>query len=539
MLKSKKNGCSQEKTVAEQGRDLARQPAPSSGLLKSSSVVGSMTMLSRILGLVRDIVIARFFGAGAGADAFFVAFKIPNFLRRLFAEGAFSQAFVPVLSEYRAKKELRDVRALINSVAGVLGAVLFVVTLLAVIGSPVLTTIFAPGFMGDEVKFSLASEMLRLTFPYLLLISLTAFAGSILNSYGRFAVPAFTPVILNLSLIASAVWLSPLFDQPIIAMAWGVMIAGMLQLFFQFPFLMKMGLMPRPRLDYRHEGVARIMRLMLPALFGVSVSQINLLLDTILASFLQTGSVSWLYYSDRLSELPLGVFGVAIATVILPSLSRKHTSESSDAFSQTLDWALRVVLLIGFPAAVALLLLAEPLLATLFFHGELTEHDVLMSTLSLRAYATGLMAFMLIKVLAPGYFSRQDTKTPVKIGVIAMGVNMVFNLILIWPLAHTGLALATALSAWLNAYLLYRGLLKEGVYWLHEGWGRFILQMFFSLCIMSGVIVGLLHYFPDWLQMSVMERVGYLSVVVVAGAGAYFLSLFVAGIRIKSFLVRQ
>lgn len=538
-MKSEKRSDLPEKNRQKGVDGSVKQVASSSGLLKSSSVVGSMTMLSRVLGLVRDIVIARYFGAGAGADAFFVAFKIPNFLRRLFAEGAFSQAFVPVLSEYRAKKDIKDVRVLINSVAGVLGLVLLVVTLLAVVGSPVLTTIFAPGFIDEPEKFSLASEMLRLTFPYLLLISLTAFAGSILNSYGRFAVPAFTPVLLNLSLIASAIWLSPLFEHPVIAMAWGVLIAGMLQLFFQFPFLLKLGLMPRPRLDYRHEGVARIMRLMLPALFGVSVSQINLLLDTVLASFLQTGSVSWLYYSDRLSELPLGVFGVAIATVILPSLSRKHTSASSEAFSKTLDWALRVVLVIGFPAAVALLLLAEPLLATLFYHGELTELDVTMSTLSLRAYASGLMAFMLIKVLAPGYFSRQDTKTPVKIGVIAMVVNMVFNLILIWPLAHTGLALATALSAWLNAYLLYRGLRKEGVYWLQKGWRTFLLQLLFSLLVMSSVVLVLLHYMPSWLLMSVIERVTSLALVVISGGASYFIALYISGIRLRAFLVRH
>ncbi|WP_256470548.1 murein biosynthesis integral membrane protein MurJ [Alkalimarinus coralli] len=518
---------------------MSRQASAPGKLLRSSSVVGSMTMLSRILGLVRDIVIARYFGAGAGADAFFVAFKIPNFLRRLFAEGAFSQAFVPVLSEYRTNHTLRDVRTLINSVAGVLGMVLLVVTLLAVAGAPVLTAVFAPGFIGDEEKFSLASDMLRLTFPYLLLISLTAFAGSILNSYGRFAVPAFTPVLLNLCLISSAIWLSPLFEHPIIAMAWGVLVAGMLQLFFQFPFLLRLGLLPRPKLDYRHEGVIRIMRLMLPALFGVSVSQINLLLDTVLASFLKTGSVSWLYYSDRLSELPLGVFGVAIATVILPSLSRKHTRDSSDAFAATLDWALRVVLLIGFPAATALLLLAEPLLATLFYHGELTEVDVAMSTLSLRAYASGLMAFMLVKVLAPGYFSRQDTKTPVKIGVIAMVVNMVFNLILIWPLAHTGLALATALSAWLNAYLLYRGLQKDGVYWLQEGWGKFLAQLLVSLLVMSGVILMLLYQFPDWLLMSVMERISYLAVIVISGGVSYFLALHLSGVRLASLVARR
>ena len=521
------------------GEASSKKQNSSAGLLKSSSVVGSMTMLSRVLGLVRDIVIARYFGAGAGADAFFVAFKIPNFLRRLFAEGAFAQAFVPVLSEYRLKKDLRDVRSLINSVAGVLGLVLLVVTLLAVAGSPLLTMVFAPGFVDEPEKFTLASEMLRLTFPYLLLISLTAFSGSILNSYGRFAIPAFTPVLLNLSLIASAIWLSPYLDNPVVAMAWGVLVAGMLQLFFQFPFLMRLGLMPRPRLDYRHEGVVRIMKLMLPALFGVSVSQINLLLDTVLASFLETGSVSWLYYSDRLSELPLGVFGIAIATVILPSLSRKHTDSSFTEFSKTLDWALRLVLLIGLPAAIALLLLAEPLLATLFYHGELTAHDVSMSVLSLRAYASGLMAFMLIKVLAPGYFSRQDTKTPVKIGVIAMGVNMVFNLILIWPLAHTGLALATALSAWLNAFLLYRGLVKDKVYWLHSGWVKFLCQMGFSLFLMMASILALLYLFPDWLAVTVWERIYYLAIIVVAGGGSYFIGLYLSGLRIKAFLVRH
>ena len=402
-----------------------------------------MTMLSRVLGLVRDMVIARYFGAGAGADAFFVAFKIPNFLRRLFAEGAFAQAFVPVLSSYRQQESITEVRRLVNAVAGVLGLVLLGVTAVAMLGAPLLTAVFAPGFLDDDLKFGLASDMLRITFPYLLLVSLTAFAGSILNSYDRFAVPAFTPVLLNLAMISAAIFLSPLMEMPVIALAWGVFIAGALQLFFQLPFLMQLGLMPRPKVDYRHEGVSRIMKLMVPALFGVSVSQINLLLDTVLASFLQTGSVSWLYYSDRLSELPLGVFGIAIATVILPSLSRKHAAESAGQFAATLDWAVRAVLLIGLPAALALALLAEPLIATLFHYGEVTDRDVTMAAQSLRAYSAGLLAFMLIKVLAPGYFARQDTKTPVKIGIIAMVANMAFNLALIFPLAHAGLALAT------------------------------------------------------------------------------------------------
>src|SRR5690554_1756113 len=380
--------------------DAAETPTQlkSSSLLRSSAVVSVMTLLSRILGMVRDMVVASYFGSSASADAFFVAFKIPNFLRRLFAEGAFAQAFVPVLSSYRQQRDITEVRRLINAVAGSLGLVLLAITLIATAGSPVLTAIFAPGFTNDPVKFGLASDMLRITFPYLLLISLTAFAGAILNSYDRFAVPAFTPVLLNLAMIGAAIFLAPLMSEPVMALAWGVFIAGALQLFFQLPFLMRLGLMPRPKVDYRHEGVSRILKLMMPALFGVSVSQINLLLDTVLASFLQTGSVSWLYYSDRLSELPLGVFGIAIATVILPSLSRKHAAASEDQFAATLDWAVRAVLLIGLPAAVALALLAEPLIATLFHYGEVTDRDVAMSAQSLRAYSAGLLAFMLIKV---------------------------------------------------------------------------------------------------------------------------------------------
>ncbi|HET8801851.1 MAG TPA: murein biosynthesis integral membrane protein MurJ [Marinobacter sp.] len=512
------------------------KPLPASpGLLRSSGLVGAMTMLSRVLGLVRDMVIARYFGAGAGADAFFVAFKIPNFLRRLFAEGAFSQAFVPVLSSYRAGQSVSDVKRLVNAVAGSLGMVLLAVTLVAMLGSPVLTTVFAPGFLDDEVKFALTSDMLRITFPYLLLISLTAFAGGILNSYDRFAVPAFTPVLLNLAMIAAAIWLAPLMEEPVMALAWGVLIAGALQLFFQLPFLMRLGLLPRPKVDYRHEGVSRILKLMLPALFGVSVSQINLLLDTVLASFLQTGSVSWLYYSDRLSELPLGVFGIAIATVILPSLSRKHASASVDRFAATLDWAVRAVLLIGVPAALALGLLAEPLIATLFGYGEVTDRDVIMSAQSLRAYSAGLLAFMLIKVLAPGFFAREDIRTPVRIGVIAMVANMVFNLILVFPLAHAGLALATSLSAWLNGFLLWRGLRRKGAWQSQPGWPRFFAQLVFANALLAGVILWLRAPVGEWLVMTGYQRATDMSVLVGSGVVVYFLALALAGVRVRHF----
>jgi putative peptidoglycan lipid II flippase len=493
-----------------------------------------MTMLSRVLGLIRDVVVASYFGASSSADAFFVAFKIPNFLRRLFAEGAFAQAFVPVLSEYRSQRDFNAVQHLVNAVAGTLGGVLVFVTALAVLGAPVLTALFAPGFyMGDSAKFQLAAEMLRITFPYLLLISLTAFAGAVLNSYERFAVPAFTPVLLNVSLIGSAIFLSPFFDPPVLALAWGVMIAGVVQLVFQLPFMARLSLLPKPVWGWNDPGVRRIMKLMVPALFGVSVTQINLLLDTVLASFLQTGSVSWLYYSDRLVELPLGVFGIAIATVILPGLSRKHVEQSNEHFSSTLNWAMQMVLLIGIPAAVALFILAEPMLITLFHYGALTDRDVMMAAMSLRAYACGLLAFMLIKVLATGYFSRQDTKTPVKIGIQAAVANMVFNLVLIGPLAHVGLAAATALSAFMNAGLLLYGLLKSGVLVWSPGWGIQVVRMLVANSVMAVIICQIMASTDQWLQMGLWDRVTEMAILVVAGVVTYSLVLILAGLRPK------
>lgn len=510
-------------------------------MLRSSLVVGMMTMFSRVLGLTRDVVLARFIGAEAGADAFFVAFKIPNFLRRLFAEGAFAQAFVPVLSEYRARGSIAAVKHLIDHVAGCLGVTLIFVTLLAVLGAPLLTMLFAPGFVGDVYKFTLASEMIRITFPYLLLISLTGLAGAILNSYDRFAVPAFTPVLLNVSLITAAVVVSPYFDEPVYALAWGVLAAGVVQLLFQLPFLMRIGLMPQPKVDWHDSDVKRILALMAPAIFGVSVSQINLLLDTVLASLLPTGSVSWLYYSDRLAELPLGVFGIAIATVILPGLSRQHASSSPEKFSATLDWALRMILLIAIPAAVALVILAEPILMTLFQYGKTTANDVAMSSLSLRAYALGLVAFMLIKVLAPGYFARQDMKTPVKIGVIAMGSNMVLNLVFVvplhsyWQIGHVGLALATSASAFINAGLLLRGLRREGVYTAKPGWVRFLLSLMAANVMMAGSLLWVLPMLGDISLLGWWERC--VSVMMLCGVGllVYVVMLVLAGIRPRDF----
>ncbi|WP_173498287.1 murein biosynthesis integral membrane protein MurJ [Marinobacterium sp. xm-g-59] len=493
-----------------------------------------MTMISRVLGLIRDVVVAGYFGASGASDAFFVAFKIPNFLRRLFAEGAFAQAFVPVLSEYRSQRDLTAVQFLVNRTAGSLGSVLLLVTLLGSLGSPLLAMLFAPGFyMSGSESFGLAADMLRITFPYLMLISLTAFCGAILNSYERFAVPAFTPVLLNVCLIGSAVYLSPMFDPPIMALAWGVLMAGTVQLLFQLPFLARLRLLPVPQAGWKDEGVRRILKLMLPALFGVSVAQINLLLDTVLASFLQTGSVSWLYYSDRLVELPLGVFGIAIATVILPSLSRKHSEKSGEEFAKMLDWAVRMVLLIGIPSAVALILLAEPLLTTLFHYGEMTDRDVSMAAMSLRAYGLGLLAFMLIKVLAPGYFSRQDTKTPVKIAVKAMVANMVFNLILIFPLAHAGLALATALSAFMNAGWLLHGLIKQGVFKWQTGWLRWSMQLLFANALMAAVILLFAPAASDWLSAGLWQRVEWMFLLVASAVLVYCAALILSGVRIR------
>ena len=507
------------------------------GVARSAGIVSGFTMLSRVLGLVRDVTIASIFGATMGADAFFVAFKVPNFMRRLFAEGAFAQAFVPVLTEYKATRSHDEVQELVNYVAGTLAAILGLLTVVAVFTAPWLIVVFAPGFVSEPDKLHLAGEMLRITFPYLLFISLTAFAGSVLNSYGRFAVPAFAPILLNICLISAALWFSPLFSQPIVALAWGVLIAGIFQLLLLLPFLARIRLFPRPKLSMfgpqQHEGVRQIMTLMLPALFGVSVSQINLLLDTVLASFLETGSVSWLYFSDRLVELPLGVIGIALATVILPSLSEKHAAKSPDAFAKTLDWAMRMVILVGVPAALALFVLAEPIITVLFHRGEFDAHSVVMSAQSLRAYSLGLLAFMLIKVLAPGYFARQDTKTPVKIGIKAMAANMVLNLLLIWPLAHVGLALATSISAFMNAAWLLLGLHRQGVFHFQAGWGVFLLRLVLASSAMLGAILFQWSDLQQWLDWGLFDRIWNMSVLVFSGAGSFLLVFYLLGGRYK------
>lgn len=507
-------------------------------LIKSTFSISLMTLLSRVLGLTRDIVIARFYSAGIEADAFFVAFKIPNFMRRLFAEGAFSLAFVPVLTEYKNSKTMDETRELINQVAGTLGLILLGITAVGVFASPILVYIFAAGFIDQPGKFELTADMLRLTFPYILLISMTALAGGILNSWKQFAAPAFTPVLLNLSLIGCAIWLAPQMDVPIHALAWGVLLAGVLQMLFQLPFLYKLELLPKPVWGWRQPGVQKILKIMVPALFGSSVAQINLLFDTFIASFLVSGSVAWLYYSDRLLEFPLGVFGIALATVVLPNLSESHFKQGKDHFNKTLNWAVQLALIIALPATFGLLLLAQPILATLFQHGAFVESDTLMASMSLMAYSLGLPAFILIKILANAFYARQDSKTPVRIGIIAMTVNMVFNLIFVLALlnyteipAHVGLALATSGSAYCNAGLLALSLRRNEYLTLSRPFLLIILKILIAVAGMSALLFFFTADINTWSQWDWFSRLLELFKLIVPAFLFYALLLWIMGIR--------
>lgn len=508
------------------------------GLLKSTSVVSFMTLLSRILGLIRDVVFARMFGASIVMDAFIVANRIPNMLRRFFAEGAFSQGFVPVMARFREQHEHEDAREFVDAVAGTLGLLLFVITLIGVVAAPLLVLIVAPGFVGDDGRFDLSVAMLRFTFPYLFFVSLTAFAGGVLNTYGKFGAPAFTPVILNVVLISSALWLAPQLAEPGMALAYGVFVAGAVQLVFQIPFLAKIHAVPRPRWKPRHEGVRRVMTLMLPAIFGSSVAQINVLLGGIIASLLGVGKISLLYYSDRLMEFPLGLFGIALATVTLPYLSRQAANKSMREFSDTVDWSMKLVTLIATPAAVGLILLAEPLVATIFYGGVFTAFDVEMAGLSLQAFAAGLMGFSFVKILAPAYFAREDTKTPVRVGLIALAVNFVLSIVLAYTLTragyagtHAGLALAISVAALVNAWLLYRGLRKEGVVSHSPGWLAFLARVGVANVAMIICLLYLERPLAWWLESGVWDRAYWLGVVVVAGAASYFVALVALGGR--------
>jgi len=523
----------------ESRADTPDAPKPAAPrLMRSGFVVSVMTLLSRVMGLIRDAVIAALMGAGAAADAFLFANKIPNFLRRLFAEGAFAQAFVPVLTEYHRGKSLDETRLLIARVAGTLGTIVGIVTLFGVVASPVVAALFGMGWFLDWLsggpqgeKFETASLLLRITFPYLFFITLTALSGAVLNTLGRFGVAAFTPVLLNASIIGAALFVSPRLAQPEIGLALGVFIGGIVQFLFQIPFLKRAGLLVWPRWSWRDPGVVRIRTLMIPALFGVSVSQINLLFDTLIASFLMTGSISWLYFADRLLEFPLGLFGIAIATVILPALSARHVDQSLDHFRKTLDWGVRMVVILGVPAMAGLYLLAEPMLMVLFMRGDFSAYDVTMASFALMAYSTGLLSFMLVKVLATGFFSRQDTKRPVKYGIIAMASNMVLNIILAIPFGYVGLALATAISASVNAGLLGFVLYRERVLTLPAETWLFIFRVGLATAIMGALILWQLPATTEWLAENFWTRALWLAGIIIGGGLSFILSFLILGGR--------
>ncbi len=507
-------------------------------LLRALAKVSSMTLLSRIFGFVRDAVIARSFGAGIYTDAFFVAFKIPNLLRRLFAEGAFSQAFVPILAEYKNRRGHDDTKLLIDHVATLLFLALLVVTLLGILAAPAVVYISAPGFVDEPEKFAVTVTMLRIIFPYILLISLVSLAGGILNTYSRFSIPAFTPVLLNVATIGAALWLAPHLETPAMALAWGVMLGGVLQLLLQIPFLRQLGLMPRFRIELHDEGVWRILKLMGPALFGVSIAQISLLINTIFASFLATGSVSWLYYADRLMEFPTGMLGVALGTILLPSLAKHYADNDPTQYSHLLDWGLRLTLMLALPAAAALAILAVPLISTLFMYGKFSANDVFMTQQALVAYSLGLLGLIMVKILAPGFYARQNIRTPVKIAVITLLATQAMNLMFIWKLQHAGLALSIGLGACLNASLLLWKLRSQGIYQPQPGWRRYFLKIGLALAVMSVALWFGMAGETRWLHGHFTQRIVHLIALVMLGAGSYFGTLWLVGMRPAQFIRR-
>lgn len=500
-------------------------------LLRSTTLVSLMTFISRMMGFVRDMVLANFFGAQAGMDAFLVAYRIPNFMRRLFAEGAFSQAFVPVLAEYQKNRSSDDVRLFLARIAGYLGSILTVVTVIGMVASPVIIFLFAPGFSQDSTRALLATEMLRITFPFLMLVSLTAMSGAVLNTYGYFAVPAFTPVLLNISMILAALYLCPYLPSPVTGLAWGVLIAGVVQLIFQLPFLYRRNLLVKPQVNRNDPGVNRVLKLMVPALFGVSIAQLNLMVDSIFASFLKVGSVSWLYYTDRLTDFPLGVFGVAIATVILPHLSRRHSEQNTEQYSQALDWGLRSILLIGIPSGIGLCLFSMPLITSCFAYGKFGLADVIQTQKSLITLALGVPAFMMVKVLASGFYAKQDISTPVKVGAISMIVNTLLCFLFIKYLAHAGLTLASALAGYVNCGLLLFLLVKRKVFCPSPGWLKYSIQLLSANAAISIYLIFMQGTVEYWLSFPPVMRLCLISAHVLVVVVIYLLVLGLTGLR--------
>jgi putative peptidoglycan lipid II flippase len=510
-------------------------------LLKSLAAVSSMTMLSRVLGFVRDTIVARIFGAGMATDAFFVAFKLPNLLRRIFAEGAFSQAFVPILAEYKTQQGEEATRTFIAYVSGLLTLVLAVVTALGMLAAPWVIWVTAPGFVDSPEKFELTSSLLRVTFPYILLISLASLAGAILNTWNRFSVPAFVPTLLNISMIVFALFLTPYFNPPVMALGWAVLVGGLLQLLYQLPHLKKIGMLVLPRLNLRDAGVWRVMKQMGPAILGVSVSQISLIINTIFASFLVAGSVSWMYYADRLMELPSGVLGVALGTILLPALSRSFSSKNTEEYSRLMDWGLRLCFLLALPCALALAIISEPLTVSLFQYGKFSAHDAQMTQFALIAYAVGLLGIILVKVLAPGFYARQNIATPVRIALVTLAATQLMNLLFFFtlPYPHAGLALSIGLAACLNAGLLFWQLRKQQLFTPQPGWGVFLAKLVAAVLVMAAVLVGLMYWMPAWDQGDMLIRLLRLGALVAVGIAAYFGVLLLLGFRLRDFARRS
>ncbi|WP_434777268.1 murein biosynthesis integral membrane protein MurJ [Neisseria sp. Ec49-e6-T10] len=504
-------------------------------LLKALATVSSMTMVSRVLGFVRDMIIARIFGAGMATDAFFVAFKLPNLLRRIFAEGAFSQAFVPIFTEYKHKKTHEETQAFLAKVAGLLSLVLFVVTAIGILVAPWVIYISAPGFTDDQNKFDLTVSLLRITFPYIFLISLSSLVGSVLNAYHKFSIPAFTPTFLNISFIVCSLYLTPYFDPPVLVLAWAVFIGGILQLAFQLPYLKKIGLLVWPKIDFKDSAVLRVLKQMGPAILGVSVAQVSLVINTIFASFLQSGSVSWMYYADRLMEFPTGILGVALGTILLPTLSKHATKASTEEFSHLLDWGIKLSLLLSLPAAVGLAVLSMPLIATLFVRGQFSMNDAVMTQQALIAYAIGLTGLILVKVLAPGFYSRQNIKTPVKVAIVTLCATQLMNLMFVWKLAHAGLALSIGLGACLNAAILFYLLVKSKIYRPQKGWGGFFMKISIALVLMGGSLWFANTALQLSWDVSMGLRVMQLTALVLLGAFVYFVALYLLGFRLRHF----
>ncbi len=509
-------------------------------LLRSLATISGLTMASRILAFVRDVLVARVFGAGMATDAFFVAFKLPNLLRRMFAEGAFSQAFVPIFGEYKHKNGAEETKLLVDHVTTMLALILFVITTIGIIAAPILVYISAPGFSDEPEKFDLTVQLLRYTSPYIFFISLVAVAAAILNTYNKFWVPAFAPILLNICFIGGALWLAPYCHPPILALAWAVLVAGFVQLAFQIPFLKQVGMLPVLRLNWRDPGMWRVIKQMGPAMFGVSIAQISLIINTIFASLLAAGSVSWLYYADRLMEFPSGVLGAALGTILLPSLSKCFAKDDMQEYSRLLDWGLRLTVMLTLPAALALGMIAVPLLSTFFQRGAFTAHDVLMTSYALVGYSVGLIGLILVKILAPGFYARQNIRTPVKIGIVTLIATQLMNLLFafVLHLDHAGLALSIGLGACLNSTILFYYLRKHGIYTPEPGWAQFFFKIVLAVSAMGIALWFGMGTEQSWLTGSGWERIGRLTLLVLGGAVVYFTMLAALGFRPKDFTKR-